>query len=115
MTSCCLFVLRDAVTIFASFNLPPLLAPRLSLVFAEETSQLRAAQFFLPAAIQFVTTPVHLLGLDLHNRRGKIGYRSRFDRVGRDMSTAVPARIMRILPAFGLGGIVNTGIRNAWR
>lgn len=123
-TTYCLFAIRDAITIFACFNLPTLLAPRLEKLppnvrerfgrlLQSETGRFKTAQFLLPAAIQFVTTPIHLLGLDLHNRRGHLSFASRFSRVFGDAAMAVPARMVRIIPAFGIGGVINASMRKA--
>lgn len=122
LLTCALFTARDAITIYASFNLPTMLAPRLAdlpenvkarlgRIVQTESARLKTAQFMLPAAIQFLTTPIHLLGLDHHNRRGNLGYAARFHRVARDFSIAVPVRMMRIVPAFGVGGVINASSR----
>ena len=117
-----LFTMRDAITIFASFNLPTMLAPRLEelppkvkekfgTLLQSEAGRFKTAQFMLPAAIQLVTTPIHLLGLDTYNRQGRLGIASRFTRVARDVGVAIPARVVRIVPAFGMGGVVNANMR----
>lgn len=112
-----LFTVRDCLTIFASFNLPPLLAPRLADAMSAEAqkyvSAASAAQFVTPAAVQLVSTPLHLLGLDLYNRQG-VGWRGeqgRMARVVRDWAKSAVARMGRIVPAFGVGGVVNMKVR----
>jgi len=110
-----LFALRDSLTIFASFNLPPLLAPVLPLSREVErhTSRSCAAQFLAPAGIQLLSTPLHLWGLDLYNRPvgNGVGWRMRVSRVARDWLGGSAARMARIVPAFGVGGVVNSGFR----
>lgn len=113
-----LFALRDSMTIFASFNLPPLLAPKFAELpnqigkyFDTEKKRSNAAQFFTPAAMQVFSTPVHLLGLDLYNRQAKLGFVERFARVRRDWAISAFARMGRIIPAFGVGGVVNGNVR----
>jgi len=112
-----LFTVRDCLTIFASFNLPPLLAPRFEAQMSEGlqkyVSSASAAQFITPAAVQIVSTPLHLLGLDLYNRPGVAvgGMDGRAARVLRDWGMSAVARICRIVPAFGVGGVVNTKVR----
>jgi|TARA_R110002003_G_scaffold132_8_gene12430 hypothetical protein len=71
------------------------------------------AQFVTPAAVQLVSTPLHLLGLDLYNRPGvrMLGGEGRGARVLRDWAKSAAARICRIVPAFGVGGVVNTKVR----
>jgi hypothetical protein len=112
-----LFTVRDCLTIFASFNLPPLIAPHLSQRMSSETQKyvgaLSVAQFVTPAAVQLVSTPLHLLGLDLYNRPEAAvgGVDGRARKVVRDWGMSAVARICRIVPAFGVGGVVNTKVR----
>ncbi|OAQ90045.1 sequence orphan [Purpureocillium lilacinum] len=117
-----LFTLRDCITIFASFNLPPLLAPRidqrLSSDLRRHISGLTAAQFLAPAAVQLLSTPLHLLGLDLYNRpsaaTGQLpgpSWRDRWAAVRANWLVSAAARVCRIVPAFGVGGVVNTKVR----
>lgn len=71
----------------------------------------------MPAAFQFVATPLHLLGLDLVGRPGRVGgaggtsMLERAERVRRDWFSASSVRAVRILPAFGVGCVVNTELR----
>ncbi|KAI9782998.1 MAG: hypothetical protein M1835_003905 [Candelina submexicana] len=109
-----LFALRDSMTIFASFNLPPLVAPLLPISEVAEgnVSKLSVAQFVAPAAAQLVSTPLHLLGLDLYNRpRNGVSGWQRWGKVRRDWGLSTLARMCRIVPAFGVGGVVNMRVR----
>ena len=110
-----LFALRDSLTIFASFNLPPLIAPLLPLSkeVEKQVSRASTAQFLAPAGIQLLSTPLHLWGLDLYNRpKGSgVGLGARVTRVGRDWVGSSFARMGRIIPAFGVGGVVNLAVR----
>jgi hypothetical protein len=114
-----LFALRDCLTIFASFNVPPLLAPRieeqLTTEWKRHLSGVTCAQFLAPAAVQLASTPLHLLGLDLYNRpqgvAGTPGLRGRWDLIRKNWLPSAMARICRIVPAFGVGGVVNTKVR----
>ncbi|KAJ4291811.1 hypothetical protein N0V90_009706 [Kalmusia sp. IMI 367209] len=95
----------------------PLMAPSLSQHMSEEVkkyvSAASVAQFVTPAAVQVFSTPLHLLGLDLYNRpEARIaGADGRASRVVRDWAKASLARMGRIIPAFGVGGVVNTKVR----
>ncbi|KAI8632491.1 hypothetical protein F5Y19DRAFT_365969 [Xylariaceae sp. FL1651] len=118
LPSYALFALRDCLTIFASFNVPPLLGPVISeRLSAEMRRRVRGetiAQFAAPAAVQFLSTPVHLLGLDMYNRPAAVGGVSWADRwalVRKNWLISTAARICRIVPAFGLGGTVNMKVR----
>ncbi|KAI0103630.1 hypothetical protein GGR51DRAFT_247081 [Nemania sp. FL0031] len=113
-----LFALRDCLTIFASFNVPPLLGPvvseRLSAEMRRRVSGETIAQFAAPAAVQLFSTPIHLLGLDVYNRPTTVGGVSWADRwalVRKNWLISCAARVCRIVPAFGLGGTVNMKVR----
>ncbi|OAP60006.1 hypothetical protein AYL99_05008 [Fonsecaea erecta] len=117
-----LFAVRDCLTIFASFNLPSIIAPQLanlppevrsrfSRILSTEAGRTNTAQFMAPAAIQLISTPIHLLGLDLYNRQGRLGFGERYSRVVRDWGISALARMGRIIPAFGVGGVVNANMR----
>ncbi|KAH0490971.1 hypothetical protein TgHK011_002417 [Trichoderma gracile] len=113
-----LFTTRDCLTIFASFNLPPLLAPkidaRLSESWKRSVSGLTAAQFLAPASVQIFSTPIHLLGLDMYNRPSgpaTTPWRQRWHAVRANWLVSTAARMGRIVPAFGVGGVVNMKTR----
>ncbi|KAM5451792.1 hypothetical protein MaudCBS49596_003620 [Microsporum audouinii] len=114
ITSYGLFCFRDSLTIFASFNLPPIVARYVpDAVASNPKSKYAIAQFSIPAAVQIVSTPFHLLGLDLYNRQpvGGLPAADRWARVTRDWAPSCIARVGRIVPAYGVGGVVNTRMR----
>jgi hypothetical protein len=110
-----LFALRDSLTIFASFNVPPLLAPHIPREllpeFMKGVKSQSIAQFVAPAAVQILSTPVHLLGLDLYNR-SDLSLGQRWELVRGAWMPSFVARVCRIVPAFGVGGVVNTSVRD---
>lgn len=117
-----LFAFRDSLTIFASFNLPTIIAPRLaelppevknkfSRILSAESGRTNTAQFIAPAAMQIFSTPIHLLGLDLFNRQGKLGFSERALQITKNWAVCTIARMGRIVPAFGVGGVVNSQMR----
>ncbi|KAI5866691.1 hypothetical protein GGS23DRAFT_283471 [Durotheca rogersii] len=113
-----LFALRDCLTIFSSFNVPPMLGPALtrhmSVEFRSRINGTTVAQFVAPAAIQLLSTPVHLLGLDLYNRPSKVAnitWIDRWTQVRKNWAISAAARICRMIPAFGLGGTINGKVR----
>jgi hypothetical protein len=70
------------------------------------------AQFLAPATVQIFSTPLHLLGLDLYNRGGKaVSWADRWMIVKKNWAVSAAARICRIVPAFGVGGVVNSKVR----
>ncbi|KAJ5929583.1 hypothetical protein N7454_006533 [Penicillium verhagenii] len=111
-----LFCLRDSITIFASFNVPSLIAPSIPDWMAE-TARMKStiAQFSCPALMQFASTPMHLLGLDLYNRQppGGMPWTERAARIRRDYISSSFARMGKIVPAYGVGGVVNVRMRAA--
>jgi hypothetical protein len=71
------------------------------------------AQFSCPALMQFASTPMHLLGLDLFNRQpvGGLPWTDRLARIRRDYVPSCFARMGKIVPAYGIGGVVNVRMR----
>lgn len=105
-----LFALRDSMTIFASFNLPSVVAPMLSEEVEKVMGRASAAQIMVPAAVQTLSTPLHLWGLDLYNRP-TASLAERVKQVGSTWVGSTAARMGRIIPAFGFGGVVNAKVR----
>eukprot|EP00565_Helicotheca_tamesis_P000301 CAMPEP_0185739204 /NCGR_PEP_ID=MMETSP1171-20130828/34868_1 /TAXON_ID=374046 /ORGANISM="Helicotheca tamensis, Strain CCMP826" /LENGTH=185 /DNA_ID=CAMNT_0028410683 /DNA_START=66 /DNA_END=623 /DNA_ORIENTATION=+ len=116
-----LWASRDVMVIGSSFVLPELMSDTLKeQTSLNEQNALRFSQFLCPVLTQVVAGPVQLLGLDFYNRpMANIGYteaaveRAKF--IGQNFSSVVAARIARMAPAYGIGGIGNTYFRNAWR
>jgi hypothetical protein len=53
---------------------------------------------------------MHLLGLNMYNNR-QIPFQERLSIVRRAYLMSTMARIARIVPAFGVGGVLNTSFR----
>ncbi|KAK6600110.1 hypothetical protein H4I96_07436 [Botrytis cinerea] len=110
-----LFTARDCLTIFASFNIPPMLGPIINKSLSEELqksiSGQTISQFLAPASVQLLSTPMHLLGLDLYNRGQGVSWGDRWSIVKKNWAVSAAARICRIVPAFGVGGVVNMKVR----
>ena len=110
-----LFATRDAGTVAASFNLPEPVSQALQEKYG--LTKKRAdftAQMVCPAAVQFLSTPLHLWGLDLYNNPGN-SMSSRVAIVAKNYLPSAFARIGRIGPAFGIGGVSNTAFRKELR
>lgn len=107
------FALRDSLTIAASFNAPRYLAAWLDSLdhgwSPNETSV--AAQLFCPASVQIISTPLHLLGLDFFNRPN-VSPSQRFSLIRAEYFKSTCARIVRIGPAFSIGGVGNAYLRS---
>lgn len=117
-----LFTARDCITIFASFNVPPLLGPAVGRFMGDEVCRMVSGQtvlqFAAPAAIQMFSTPPHLLGLDLYNRprcerTGLPTWGERWAQVRKNWGISVAARLCRIIPAYGAAGVVNVKVRKS--
>ena len=72
------------------------------------------AQFLAPASVQILSTPMHLLGLDLYNRGQKLSWGDRWAIIKKNWAVSAAARIGRIVPAFGVGGVVNSKLRKGF-
>jgi len=57
-----------------------------------------------------VCTPLHLLALDLYNREN-LKFAERLKLLKVQISGAILMRMLRFLPAYGLGGIANIELR----
>ncbi|KAI9365534.1 hypothetical protein DFJ73DRAFT_772424 [Zopfochytrium polystomum] len=121
-----LYTLRDTLTIFAGFNLPPLVAAALSTPSSASpnapppplspAAAAVVAQLVCPVAVQFVSTPLHLVGMDLYNRPTVAtakGDPSRAAFVAKEYLRTAAARCARIFPAYGVGGVLNTWCRKS--
>lgn len=103
------FLLRDGLTIFGSFSLPAMVSATIpDSIASQEYLKILIAQLAIPASIQLISTPIHLFGLDVYNRPQVMPTKDRVARISRDWIGASLLRMCRIIPAFGIGGFVNT-------
>lgn len=65
------------------------------------------AQLSIPVLQQIIATPIHLLGLDLYNNPHSTAA-ERMVYLGSLYWNTLAMRMLRFLPAYGLGGIANT-------
>lgn len=82
-----------------------------------ESSQAQSlCQLTLPVAAQFIAGPLHFLGLDFFNRQQpSVNVMDRVRVLQEGIGPVVAARIARIAPGYGIGGVWNTKLRTAWR
>ena len=106
-----LFATRDASTVLASFTMPDMVSRKMqSSLGTSKAYSDTAAQLFTPCSMQLLSCPLHLLGLDMYNRpNASIADRLAF--IKKEYLKTAAARIARIFPAFGIGGVVNKKIR----
>ena len=105
------FVIRDCITLSASFHLPGEIAPMLPEAWDRVLGRATIAQLSAPALSQWVATPLHLFALDLHARRGRLALSDRVRTVARLWPKASTARMCRVIPAYGFGAVVNNKMR----
>lgn len=110
-SSLLLLFLRDIITVASAFTLPPIFGRMLEekLDLSERASR-NIAQITSPLLVQIFVTPLHLLGLDLYNREG-LKLKDRAPLIMKLYPNALTMRMIRFLPAYGIGGVLNTEIR----
>jgi hypothetical protein len=70
-----------------------------------------AIQIFTPVLSQVVATPIHLLGLDLYTSP-ESDNAVRIRRMKESLMPMTAMRCARIIPAFGVGMVMNTRLRD---
>ncbi|KAF2029065.1 hypothetical protein EK21DRAFT_68423, partial [Setomelanomma holmii] len=107
------FLFLGAITIFGSVIFPPILPPLLSdSYFANDAMEMAALQLSVPILSQIVASPVHLLTLDLYNIPMKDSSGTGTGILKRSLASTTVMRCSRIVPAFGVGLVANTGLRD---
>jgi hypothetical protein len=101
---------RDVVTMGVVFTLPPVVGKHLAGVAGSERAGTLAAQFALPLVMQFVTTPLHLLGYDFYNNPNG-GPADRLKFLQKDYLKNVGLRMMRMVPPWSVGTTGNRELR----
>lgn len=115
MLSVGMFALRDSLTIASCFQAPAMIAEYMNKEHGVSESTSRSvAQIASPVAVQMLSTPLHLLGLDFYNHR--VGdWKTRLQFIRREYWKSSMMRVARIGPAFGIGAIGNTSCRDHLR
>jgi hypothetical protein len=112
-TSLGIFAIRDSMTILASFTLPPMIAEELvnKMAFTSKNAEI-TAQLLAPVSMQILSTPLHILGLDLYNKSSRdVKFSERLMFIKQEYLKTLMARVSRIFPAFGIGGVLNKQLR----
>lgn len=107
LASYALFAARDCLTIGGAFFVPDMM--RDALVASGRVGDAAAgttSQLVSPPLMQVVCTPMHLLALNLVNAKGA-SVAARVATVRQSTPAALLARSLRMLPAYGIGGILN--------
>lgn len=69
------------------------------------------SSFTLPVTAQFFSTPIHIYSIDLIQRPHQT-IQQRLIHIKKIYWNVCMGRIIRVIPAFGLGGFINDMIRN---
>jgi hypothetical protein len=109
-----LMALRDGLTITSSFVFKAQLQEHLERAhgMAHRTADL-AASLTVPLAVQFLSTPLHVLAMDLAKRPGASAA-SRLAAVASGYTSVLAGRLLRIMPAFGLGSYINDVVKESF-
>jgi uncharacterized membrane protein YhhN len=112
--SAALFAARDALTIGSSFVLKndarDLLERRHGL--RHETAKVLAS-FAVPMLAQVFSTPLHIAALDVYEKPGAAAG-ERLRTIARAFPSVCLGRVVRVIPAFGIGGCLNERMREKW-
>lgn len=107
-----LFAIRDMLTILFTFtfkkNLITYLHDKNNIPY--NTSDLMSS-ISLPIMAQTLSTPIHILAIDLHQRPKENIY-NRFKNIKNLYIDVCIGRILRVIPAFCIGGFINDMLRN---
>jgi len=106
-----LFALRDIFTISASFVLKKDFNEFLTKRFHLSTHVADlVSSFTLPVAAQLISTPIHILSIDLMQQPNQT-IQQRIEHIKRIYWNVCLGRMLRVIPAFGIGGFLNDMIR----
>jgi len=103
-----LFLLRDILANGGGFTFPPMVAPRLESRLGKRAKTV--SQLLVPAAINLVTAPLHLLALSLYNSPSKTPM-GHLAAIAATYVGVTSLRILKGFAAYGLGGVSNTALR----
>ena len=106
-----LYCTRDTLTVLSSFVLPKYASKWLVSHGYSKRSSATVSQLMAPCLIQIISVPMHLLGMDYYNSRSKTTS-ERIQFIKREYFKTLGARVGRIFPAFGVGGVTNTWMRS---
>ena len=116
-----LWGVRDCMVIGSSFILPEYVSKSIQQqTDLDKRTSLQISQLTCPILAQVVATPAQMLGLDFYNRPlADLSYKAaaidRLQFLRMNFSSILGARIVRIAPSYGIGGIGNTYFRELWR
>ena len=101
--------LRDVITINACFIWKKDLINYLDRYMMHNKSEILAS-FILPSSIQFISTPIHILAIDI-NENPKSNIIDRVKNIKYCYKSVLFGRIFRAIPAFCIGSFINDMLR----
>jgi hypothetical protein len=104
-----LFGMRDSLTIAASFAFKKDLLLYIEKYVRHNIADL-IASFVLPISAQLISTPIHILAIDLYQNPNMM-WKERFSHIRRLYWSVCIGRMTRVVPAFCIGGFANDMIR----
>lgn len=105
------FGLRDSLTVLCSFVLPNKVSLFMQLKGVSKKYSDTLSQLICPCFVQIFSTPLHLFGLDKYNNNNNT-FDKRIEFIKREYFKTTCARMSRIFPAFGIGGLCNKTYRS---
>ena len=113
-TAALCYAARDLITVGASFSLVEPLgrwtAKNVPGVSVQQSTFL--AQLSMPLLAQVVNTPIFLYGMNLYNNPGSTTAQHKQFMTANYIKT-LAGRVMRIAPAFSIGGVFNRAVRQS--
>ena len=109
-----IFLTRDTMAMGFIFTLPPVLSPLIQekAGLSKPTAEF-ASSFCTPVLSQVFTTPFHLLGLSIYNH-DSASMAKHLAGLKETYPPTVLLRMLRIIPAFSVGGVANRYVRTEW-
>ena len=104
-----LFALRDALTINSCFIWKKDVINCLDRHMMNNKSDILAS-IFLPCCVQSISTPLHILAIDMYEKP-KSSIADRLNNIKRCYKSILCGRMMRTIPAFGIGSFMNDMLR----
>lgn len=104
-----LFALRDVLTINSCFIWKKDIIHYLDQYIMHNKSEI-ITSIFLPSCIQVISTPIHILAIDMYEKP-KSTIVDRLKNIKSCYKSVLTGRIMRTIPAFGIGGFMNDMLR----
>jgi len=108
------------MVIESSFVLPDQVASALQkhCTFHDRDAALKVEQLASPMASQLVATPLHFIALGCYNFPGNNAspaiWMARAPRLAHAFGLILAARMVRVLPAYGIRGVYNTQFHNQY-